>query len=158
MPPTRVNFFDPKPEQQQIIGLALAFTDCNVPHLCRFDCPIVFLFCFAAEGKPLRIKIVTAGYSPPVTFTLAPPFYQAATPLTLSCQVENVDTTADFHYVWSSTCTGHCFVERALNANVSTHFLHSHDSGVHTCTVYDGLGCVGSANITVNVVGKSRAM
>ena len=40
-------------------------------------------------------------------------------------------------------------------ATVSTPYLHSYDTGVHTCTVYDALGCAGNASITVNVVGKA---
>ena len=105
------------------------------------------------EGKSFSIKI-TADYSPPLSFTLEPPSYRAASALTLSCEVENVDKTADLIHEWSSTCTGSCFVRGKLTANISTAFLHSYDSGVHTCTVYDFQGCVGSANITVNVVGK----
>ena len=37
---------------------------------------------------------------------------------------------------------------------VSTHYLESTDSGVHTCTVYGINGEMGSANVSVNVVGK----
>lgn len=37
---------------------------------------------------------------------------------------------------------------------VSTHYLESSDSGVHTCTVYGINGETGSANVTVNVVGE----
>ena len=37
---------------------------------------------------------------------------------------------------------------------VSTHYLESTDSGVHTCTVYGFNGEMGSANMTVYVVGK----
>ena len=97
---------------------------------------------------------ISADYSPPLTFTLDPPSYRAASALTLACVVEDVDQTADFHYEWSSTCTGSCFVGGITTANVSTPYLHSYDTGVHTCTVYDVLGCVGNASIVVNVVGK----
>ena len=98
---------------------------------------------------------ITADYSPPLSFTLGPPSYRAASALTLSCEVKNVDKTAIFFYEWTSNCSGNCFVRGDISANVSTPYLHSYDSGVHTCTVYDDQGCVGSANITVNVVGKT---
>ena len=97
---------------------------------------------------------ISVDYSPPSSFTLAPPSYRAASALNLSCEVQNVDKTAMFYYEWTSTCSGRCFTGGALTANVSTIFLHSYDSGVHICTVHDDRGCVGSANITVNVVGN----
>ena len=37
---------------------------------------------------------------------------------------------------------------------VSTHYLESTDSGVHTCIVYGINGETGNASVTVNVVGK----
>lgn len=86
---------------------------------------------------------------------MAPPSYRAASPLTLSCQVRNVDNTVGFFYEWTSNCPGICFTKQKYSANVSSQYLHSYDSGVHTCTVYDNLGYTGSANITVNVVGKT---
>ncbi len=69
-----------------------------------------------------------------------------------------MDKSAVFEYEWSSNCVGNCFVRGETDATVSTDYLHSYDSGVHTCTVYDLLGCVGSANITVNVVGKENLL
>ena len=95
-----------------------------------------------------------AHYSPPSSFTLDPPSYRAASALTLACEVEGMESTEGVFYEWMSTCLGNCFVRGRVTGNVSTTFLHSYDSGVHTCTVYDSLGCTGSANITVNVVCK----
>ena len=99
------------------------------------------------------IKILV-DYSPPSTFTLPPPSYRAASALTLSCVVENVDPTAEFDYEWTSNCFGNCFTRDRFTASVSTPNLHSYDGGVHTCIVYDLSECVGSANITINVVGR----
>ena len=45
-----------------------------------------------------------------------------------------------------------------VTATVSTPYLHSYDTGVHTCTVYDDQGCAGNASITVNVVGKTNSV
>ena len=102
------------------------------------------------------IKIVT-GYDSESN-TVVPPSYRAASALNLSCQVENVDPSVPLDYVWSSTCpSGRCFVLLTLgppNPYISTQYLRSYDSGIHTCTVFDGHGCLGEANITVNVVGK----
>lgn len=100
---------------------------------------------------------VSADYAPPLNFNLVHPNYRAASALTLSCEVMNADNTAEFRYVWTTTCTRGCFVLGEISVNVSTTSLHSYDSGVHTCTVCDNLVCVGSANITINVVGKDMA-
>ncbi len=107
----------------------------------------------ADEGKALKVKIM-AQYSPPLSFTLAPPSYRAASALTLTCEVEGVEDTVGLFYEWSSTCVGTCFTRGGVSKNVSTPYLHSYDTGVHTCMVYDVLGCTGSANITISVVGK----
>ena len=69
--------------------------------------------------------------------------------------MEGVDNTAGLIYEWSSTCSGNCFTKGEGTATVSTPYLHSYDTGVHTCTVYDTLGCAGNGSITVNVVGKA---
>ena len=93
---------------------------------------------------------VVAEYDPPSSFTGEPPSYRAGSALTLSCEVEGGQI-----YVWSSTCSGNrCFTNGEDTATVSTPYLHSYDTGVHTCTVYDGQGCPGNASITVNVTGK----
>ena len=100
---------------------------------------------------------VVASYDPPSSFSFAPPSYRAASALTLSCLVEGLDSSSQIvTYRWSSSCSGNCFTQRAdtVTATVSTPYLHSYDSGVHTCTVYDLLGRTGNASITVNVVGE----
>ena len=84
------------------------------------------------------------------TFSQSPPLYWAASALTLSCEVEEVDEVGII-YEWTSTCSGNCFVRGGTTQTVSTRYLHSYDSGVHTCTVYDGKGCTGNATITINV-------
>ena len=103
------------------------------------------------DGKSPTVRVV-AEYDPPSSFTGEPPSYRAASALTLSCEVEGVENP---YYVWSSTCSRNCFTKEENTATVSTPYLHSYDTGVHTCTVYNALGHSGSANITVNVVGKA---
>ena len=60
------------------------------------------------------------------------------------------------YYEWTSTSSGSCFVRGRTTKIVSTRYLHSYDSGVHTCTVYDVQYSTGNASITVNVVGEHR--
>ena len=98
---------------------------------------------------------VVASYDPPHGFTLDPPSYRAASPLTLTCEVEGVSDYSGYFFQWSSTCSGQCFVQGKLTRSISTSYLHSYDAGVHTCGAYGALGYVGSANISVNVVGKN---
>ena len=106
------------------------------------------------DGKTPTVRVV-AEYDPPSSFTGEPPSYRAASALSLSCEVEGVDNILGLIYEWSSTCSGNCFTNGEDTATVSTPYLHSYDTGVHTCTVYDALGCAGNGSITVNVVGKA---
>ena len=69
-----------------------------------------------------------------------------------------MDDEMGIFYEWTSTCSGNCFVRGGTTKTVSTRYLHSFDSGVHTCFINDGKGCTGNATITINVVGKQRCM
>ena len=97
---------------------------------------------------------ISVNHTPPSTFDRPAPYYRAASPLSLTCAVDGVSGEGVF-YEWRSTCAGNCFAARQTSKMVTTQYLHSYDSGVHTCIVYDGLGCSGNASITVTVVGKS---
>ena len=105
--------------------------------------------CETVDSVDVSIEV---SYSAPEDFSLQAPYYRAASALTLSCVV--AEDNGGLFYQWTSTCQGSCFVQGASSQRVSTHALHSRDSGVHTCTVYDGLGCTGNASITVHVSGK----
>ena len=96
---------------------------------------------------------ISVNYTPPSTFHYVDPYYRAASPLSLTCDVDGISGEGVF-YEWRSTCVGNCFAARQTSKTVSTQYLHSYDSGVHTCIVYDGLGCSGNASITVHVSGK----
>ena len=102
------------------------------------------------------MKIV-AHYNRPSTFLLDPPSYRAASALNLTCEVEGVEGTELLYYEWTSACTGSCFTTGLYTKVASTPYLHSYDTGVHTCKVYDSLGCSGSADISINVVGMFLA-
>ena len=97
------------------------------------------------DSKWFSVRVV-ASYDPPSSFSFIPPSYRAASALTLTCLVDNLDEPSTIIYEWSSTLL--------LDAIVSIPYLHSYHSGVHTCTVHDLLGCTGNASITVNVVGE----
>ena len=49
---------------------------------------------------------------------------------------------------------GNCFAARQTTKTIDTAYLHSYDSGTHTCIIYDGLGCSGNASTFMKVVGK----
>ena len=115
---------------------------------------IILIGYYAGEGKSLDVRIV-AQYNPPSTFTLLPPSYRAASALTLSCVVDGVDDVLGLIYEWTCSSSGNCFTRGRGSSNVSTPYLHSYDTGVHTCMVYNALGNTGSNNFSVNVVGKN---
>ena len=96
---------------------------------------------------------IAVNYTRPSTFHYVAPYYRAASPLTLTCEVEGISGEGLF-YEWRSTCAGNCFAARQTSKTVSAQYLHSYDSGNHTCIVYDGLGCSGNASISVHVSGK----
>ena len=103
--------------------------------------------CFLDDSKWLSVRVV-ALYDPPSSFPFTPPSYRAASALTLTCLVDDLEDSTFVFYEWSST------LQQDEDAIVSTPYLHSYHSGVHTCTVHDSLGCTGNASITVNVVGE----
>ena len=94
---------------------------------------------------------IDVGYTPPSTFDHSTPYYRAGTPLTLFC---NANIVGRAFYHWTSNCSMNCFAKDKLNKIVSTGYLRSTDSGVHTCTVDGSKEETGSASVTVNVVGK----
>lgn len=61
-----------------------------------------------------------------------------------------------YSYLWSSTCTGSCFLN---NNNRNSHViyrdaLHSIDSGIYRCSVTDSAGNPGSNSTEIMVAGK----
>ena len=99
---------------------------------------------------------ISVDYDSPSTFQRkSTDDYRAASAVTLTC-LTNVGVNEGLLYEWSATCTGSCFVRGGTTRSISTSYLHSYDSGVHTCVVYDGVGCSGNASVTMNVVGKRK--
>ena len=92
---------------------------------------------------------IVVSYDPPSTFTLSPPSYRAASPLSLTCEVQGVE---DAFYQWTYPHYATSFQNTAgAGDTISTPYLHSLDTGVYTCMVF---GVPSNASITVNVVGK----
>ncbi len=90
--------------------------------------------------------------TPTASFHRSPPYYQAGTAITLTCIVDGIAPGVFFE--WSSDCKGgKCFAIGESVQTVSKRYLESKDSGKHTCTVYDGLGCSGNTSVTIKVVG-----
>ena len=98
---------------------------------------------------------ISISYTPPSTFDRPAPYYRAASPLSLTCEAHG-DIGA--FYGWTSNCTGNCFTIGQSSKTVSTSYLESSDTGVHTCTVFGTSGETGSANVTIVVVGESKKM
>ena len=81
------------------------------------------------------------------------PFYHAASSLSLSCEVEGVENGEGLFYHWTSTSSASSFVRNSATRTISTPYLQSIDSGIHSCNVYDTAGCSGNVNITIKVTG-----
>ena len=61
-------------------------------------------------------------------------------------------------YTWTSNCTGNCFTVGQSSKTVSTHYLESTDTGLHTCTVYGFNGETGTGSVSINVVGELKSI
>ena len=97
--------------------------------------------------------IIEITYSPPDQYPdYSPPNYRAASSVTLRCIA--IGTNNSFSYRWSSTCRSGCFAYSTTAQTISKNILTSRDAGVHTCTVTDGSGNIGTDSITMNIVGK----
>ena len=81
--------------------------------------------------------------------------YQAASSVTLTCDVDDTGTFAPLTYQWTSTCLGDCFVRDQTSPVVSREGLRSIDTGSHTCTVTDDVGNTGSASVEMIVTGMA---
>ena len=82
------------------------------------------------------------------------PEIRAAKSVTLTCQASG--GTGVYSYLWSSTCTGNCFLNRNnQNSHMITRdALQSVDSGIYMCSVTDNAGNDGSNSTEIQVVGK----
>ena len=98
---------------------------------------------------------ISVDYTPPPRFDRPAPYYRAASAISLTCEANGV--TGAF-YTWTSDCTGNCFTVGQSSKTVSTHYLESTDSGLHTCTVFGFNGETGNASVSIYVVGELKSI
>ena len=114
----------------------------------------------AAHFAPPALKVVIDVSYTPLEPRYQPPYYRAASPVTLTCRA--VGGTGRIGYRWTSTCRSSCFVpyrgsyEYTYGAVTrSRSFLRSYDAGTHYCLAYDSSQAIwGSASTVMNVVGE----
>ena len=103
----------------------------------------------------LRV-VIDISYTPPEP-GYQPPYYRAASGVTLTCRA--VGVSGQIRYYWSSTCSS-CFVPGGSYYSYSGHsrsqsFLVTRDAGTHTCSAYDSSqGISASTSIVMNIVGE----
>ena len=108
-------------------------------------CTVCGHFNYATTFSPL--VTISADYTvpPDFPFTLGSNEYRAGSgPLVFTCRVGGA---VAFGVTWTSDCD--CPVAGSTANPITRFALISGDTGTHTCTVGGG-----SANITVNIVGK----
>ena len=94
---------------------------------------------------------IRVSYTPPPEFIAGPNEYRAASgPVRVTCTA--VGGTGPVSYQWSSTCRDCPFLS-ATRSSVYLTFVHSGDTGIHTCTAMDSK-IHGSRSIIFNVVGR----
>ena len=117
----------------------------------RSDTSIVLL-----SFSPALKVVIDISYTPPEE-GYQPPYYRAASTVTLTCRV--LGATGRIRYHWTSTCSN-CFVPGGYYYSYSSHsisqnFMVSRDAGIHTCTAYDSdQGISDSASTVMNIVGE----
>ena len=106
--------------------------------------------------SPALKVVIDISYTPPEE-GYQPPYYRAASPVTLTCRA--VGTIDQIRYRWTSTCSS-CFVPGGYyysygSNSRSQSFLVSRDAGTHTCSAYDSSqGISGSASTVMKIVGE----
>jgi hypothetical protein len=82
------------------------------------------------------------------------PEIRAAESVALTCQATG--GTGIYFYLWSSTCTGACFLnsDSQISHTITRNALRSVDSGMYTCCVTDNAGNSGSNSTELEVIGE----
>ena len=82
------------------------------------------------------------------------PEIRAAESVTFTCQATG--GTGMYSYLWSSTCTGNCFLnsDSQISHMITCDALRSVDSGIYTCSATDNAGNSGSNSTELEVIGK----
>ena len=122
-------------------------------HVCNNDTVIHIQLLHLSPAFKVTIDI---SYTPPEE-GYQPPYYRAASSVTLTCRA--VGAIGQIRFFWSSTCSS-CFVPGSYYYSYGSHsisqsFLRSRDAGTHTCSVYDSSqGISGSASTVMKIVGE----
>ena len=76
--------------------------------------------------------------------------YSPGSTVQLMCSAD--DRFGSVTVIWSSTCTGNCFVlQQTTQDTITTDALHVADSGNHTCSVTDEFGNTGNSTYEIIV-------
>ena len=106
--------------------------------------------------SPALKVVIDISYTPPEE-GYQPPYYRAASTVTLTCRA--VGTSGQIRYLWTSTC-GSCFVPSGYDYSYSGYsrsqnMLVSRDAGNHTCSAYHTSQRIsGSASTVMNIEGE----
>ena len=106
--------------------------------------------------SPALKVVIDISYTPPEE-GYQPPYYRAASSVTLTCRA--VGATGQIRYRWTSTCSN-CFVPGGFyysygSNSRSKSFLVSRDAGTHICSAYESSrGLSGSVSTVMKVVGE----
>ena len=101
--------------------------------------------------------VIDISYTPPEP-GYQPPYYRAASAVTLTCRA--VGGTGQIRYRWTSNYCRNCFIpsatyfDRYRAVSRIMNFLRLRDAGTHTCSAFDSHGISGSASTVMNIVGE----
>jgi len=107
---------------------------------------------------PALKVVIDISYTPPEP-GYQPPYYRAASGVTLTCRA--VGGTGQIRYIWSSTCSD-CFIPNGTyfdsygTVSRIQDFLRLRDAGTHTCSAIDSHGFSESASIEMSIVGEQE--
>jgi len=107
-------------------------------------------------ASPALRVVINISYTPPEP-GYQPPYYRAASSVTLTCR--GLGVSGQIRYYWTSTCSS-CFVPGGWYYSYSgssrtQSYLVARDAGTHTCSAHsDSYGISGSTTTVMNVVGE----
>ena len=107
-------------------------------------------------ASPALRVVIDISYTPPEP-GYQPPYYRAASSVTLTCR--GLGVSGQIRYYWTSTCSS-CFVPGGWYYSYSgssrtQSYLVARDAGTHTCSAHsDSYGISGSTTTVMNVVGE----
>ena len=105
--------------------------------------------------SPALKVVIDISYTPPEE-GYQPPYYRAASHVTLTCRA--VGASGQIRYRWTSTCSscsvpgGYYYSNSGSSRNL---ILRSRNAGTHHCFAYDSVrGISGNASTVMNIIGE----